>query len=487
MKKAALALLALGLGQNALAVEVAGATQRTRGSFVQGAALLTGSSVVARASLGQFHSGRLAGTTYAVLPGFLPGAQDADGDGLNDLADLDDDNDGLPDTWELAHGLDPFDAADALADLDGDGISNLAEYLAGTNVAGWPPVAAADAYETLVGGALTVDAASGVLVNDNDSTGNTLTAQLVAGPSHAVSFALNADGSFSYVQDGSVNASDSFDYTVSNGLDTSATATVTLSIPTSGPLKVLSLSPTSARLPEAGGSAGFTVSNTSKGPVELGSVSLTGSGYSLGPDGCSGLQLAAGQSCTVQVDFAGSTSAASAVLAISRSGASEVQSAFLTNREALDEEARRRLPATLLGISGLPAQLTAGITYTVTWTLLSYDPSLRTLLALFDCGSGTECGMSYGEASRIAQSPYLSPSLVEAGSWNYNGQPSYRLSYSYDFTPATPGNLVLRLYQKSAADEAAGKGGISALIPGGLGESYLGNDGRRLLRQVQQE
>lgn len=56
-----------------------------------------------------------------------------DGDGLGDICDTDDDNDQMPDDWELANGLNPFDATDATADPDGDLANNLEEYLRGSD------------------------------------------------------------------------------------------------------------------------------------------------------------------------------------------------------------------------------------------------------------------------------------------------------------------------------------------------------------------
>jgi hypothetical protein len=48
-------------------------------------------------------------------------------------APKDSDGDGMPDDWERRYGLNPHDASDANGDKDGDGYTNLEEYLNGTD------------------------------------------------------------------------------------------------------------------------------------------------------------------------------------------------------------------------------------------------------------------------------------------------------------------------------------------------------------------
>jgi hypothetical protein len=43
------------------------------------------------------------------------------------------DEDGIPNDWERAHGLNPLDSQDAFPDTDGDGLTNGQEYIAGTD------------------------------------------------------------------------------------------------------------------------------------------------------------------------------------------------------------------------------------------------------------------------------------------------------------------------------------------------------------------
>jgi Carboxypeptidase regulatory-like domain/Bacterial TSP3 repeat/Bacterial Ig-like domain (group 2) len=84
---------------------------------------------------------------YEIAHGLNPNdpndaALDSDGDGLTNLEEYffktdprnpDTDGDGMPDGWEIRNGLNPLDPTDANLDPDGDGLSNLREYQLGTN------------------------------------------------------------------------------------------------------------------------------------------------------------------------------------------------------------------------------------------------------------------------------------------------------------------------------------------------------------------
>jgi hypothetical protein len=68
------------------------------------------------------------------LPAFsLVVSADTDHDGLGNDEDADDDNDGMSDTYESAHGFDPLNALDGAEDADRDGLTNAAEQQAGNN------------------------------------------------------------------------------------------------------------------------------------------------------------------------------------------------------------------------------------------------------------------------------------------------------------------------------------------------------------------
>ena len=71
---------------------------------------------------------------------------DTDHDGIGNNADTDDDGDGISDAVEKANGLNPLNPADAQADYDKDGFSNVIELNAGTDIRNskskptWTPV-----------------------------------------------------------------------------------------------------------------------------------------------------------------------------------------------------------------------------------------------------------------------------------------------------------------------------------------------------------
>ncbi|GJL61425.1 MAG: hypothetical protein NPIRA04_00790 [Nitrospirales bacterium] len=79
-------------------------------------------------------------------------------------------------------------------------------------------------------GTLVVSTSEGVLSNDFDVDGDTLTASLVTGPSNAASFTLNPDGSFTYTPVVNFNGTDTFTYQVSDGNGGTDTATATITV-----------------------------------------------------------------------------------------------------------------------------------------------------------------------------------------------------------------------------------------------------------------
>ncbi len=66
--------------------------------------------------------------------GVVADINDSDGDGIPNSIDTDDDNDGIPDSYENNHAfLNPLDPSDAALDQDNDALTNLQEYLAGSD------------------------------------------------------------------------------------------------------------------------------------------------------------------------------------------------------------------------------------------------------------------------------------------------------------------------------------------------------------------
>ena len=92
------------------------------------------------------------------------------------------------------------------------------------------PVAVDDRYTTVENTASGVDAANGVLANDEDAdVDDTLEAVLETGPTDG-DLKLNADGSFTYIPDADFFSRDSFTYFASDGTGQSGSATVFIDV-----------------------------------------------------------------------------------------------------------------------------------------------------------------------------------------------------------------------------------------------------------------
>ncbi|MDB9527174.1 pre-peptidase C-terminal domain-containing protein [Oscillatoria sp. CS-180] len=112
------------------------------------------------------------------------------------------------------------------------------------------PVASNDTYTRPAAGSLEVTAASGVLSNDTDGDGDTLTAAIATEPANGT-VTLNSDGSFIYTADDTDPIADSFTYTVSDGEGGTDEGTVTVNASTGG-LPIVSFEAIPATVSEEG-------------------------------------------------------------------------------------------------------------------------------------------------------------------------------------------------------------------------------------------
>ncbi|MGA2502273.1 MAG: Ig-like domain-containing protein, partial [Tepidisphaeraceae bacterium] len=111
---------------------------------------------------------------------------------------------------------------------DSFGNSNTATVNITVNHVNHAPVATDDNYTTAANTTLN-GAASGVLANDNDLDGDVLTAALVTGPLNGT-LTLNPNGSFSYTPNAGFSGVDVFTYRTSDGITTSNTARVLITV-----------------------------------------------------------------------------------------------------------------------------------------------------------------------------------------------------------------------------------------------------------------
>jgi VCBS repeat-containing protein len=123
-----------------------------------------------------------------------------------------------------------FTGTDAFTYRASDSVDNsdIATVTITINAVNHAPLALADSYTTNTNTPLNVTAA-GVLANDIDSDGDTLSAIQVSNPAHG-SLAFSADGSFLYTPNTDFVGFDSFTYAASDGIATSAPVAVAIGV-----------------------------------------------------------------------------------------------------------------------------------------------------------------------------------------------------------------------------------------------------------------
>jgi VCBS repeat-containing protein len=203
-------------------------------------------------------------TLNVALPGVLANDSDVDGDALSAILVSQPTHGSL--TLNPNGGFSYMPAANyngtdsfTYKANDGQADSGIATVTITITPVNDAPVAVDDSYTTPEDTTLNV-ALPGVLANDSDADGDTLSAILVSEPTHG-SLTLNSDGSFTYVPSADYNGTDSFTYKASDGQARSDVATVTITVlpaTTASELKDLVLCP--------GESLSFTTIASGTGP-----------------------------------------------------------------------------------------------------------------------------------------------------------------------------------------------------------------------------
>ncbi len=169
-----------------------------------------------------------------VAPGVLDNDSDDDGDPLsaalssspvNGNVTLNSDGSFTYTPDPNFHGIDPFTYT---AD-DGFATSNVATVTITVNPVNDPPIAVDDATYAVDEDIALIVSAPGVLGNDSDVDGDSLTAALATGPSDGT-LGLNSDGAFTYTPGPEFNGTDTFTYTANDGTLASNVATVTITV-----------------------------------------------------------------------------------------------------------------------------------------------------------------------------------------------------------------------------------------------------------------
>ena len=122
-----------------------------------------------------------------------------------------------------------FTGTDSFTYIASDKLSSAAPATVTLTVDAAAPTGVAATYAVASGTTLNVASIHGVLANDVDNNGQSLTASLAAGPAHGT-LSLDANGSFSYTPEAGFTGVDSFEYTPRDALSTGGETLVTLTV-----------------------------------------------------------------------------------------------------------------------------------------------------------------------------------------------------------------------------------------------------------------